>query len=93
VSDGCCPTLPYCSFREDDDEGGDELGEDVNETSVAGGGKALGGRADVEARKKLRVSAALRAFLAHAGEIKKEDVGGGDDETVVCIRMGVERGS
>jgi hypothetical protein len=71
------------SFRDDDDEGGDEKGEDVNETSVAGGGHAIGGNADVEARKKLRVSHALRAFLAHTGAIQDSEVGGDDSETQV----------
>lgn len=71
------------SFRDDDDEGGDELGEEANENSIAGGGHGIGGAADLEERKKLRVSYALRSFLAQAGEIGKADIGGDDDETVV----------
>lgn len=71
------------SFRSDDDEGGDELGEETNENSIAGGGHGIGGVADVEERKKLRVSLALRKFLAEAGQIDKADVGGDDEETTV----------
>ncbi|PWN31796.1 PLC-like phosphodiesterase [Meira miltonrushii] len=68
-------------FRDDDDEGGDDLGEEINETSIAGGGRAIGGSADIEARKKLRVSHVLRSFLAQEGEISKDAVGGDDSET------------
>ncbi|UZJ53123.1 hypothetical protein CBS101457_002443 [Exobasidium rhododendri] len=69
-------------FREDEDEGGDELGEEVNETSIAGGGHAIGGKADGDARDKLRVSHALRSFLAQVGEIPEGEVGGDDSDTV-----------
>lgn len=58
------------------------MGEEINEDSVAGGGRAIGGNADVEARKKLRVSHALRAFLAKQGEIGEADVGDSDDDPV-----------
>jgi phosphatidylinositol phospholipase C delta len=36
----------------------------------------------VQARKKLRVSQALRSFLAQAGEVPEAEVGGDDSETV-----------
>lgn len=54
----------------------------MNEDSVAGGGRATGGRADLEARKKLHVSHVLRRFLAEQGMIPKDAVGGDDSEQV-----------
>ncbi|CAO1620989.1 unnamed protein product [Parajaminaea phylloscopi] len=65
-------------FRDADDEGGEELGEDLTKLSVAGGGRGTFG-GDIEERKKLHVSHALRVFLAEHGEIGADDVGGKDD--------------
>lgn len=79
---------PCCRFRDADDEGGDELGQEVDPNSIAGGGHAIGGQGDVEARKKLRVSHALRSFLAKVGEIQEADIGGDDSEEVVSILEG-----
>lgn len=75
------------SFRDDDDEGGDELGEETDENTVAGGGRATGGAIDIATRKKLHVSHALARFLAEQGELSKDDVAGiGDDDTPnVCM--------
>lgn len=78
-----CLSFSPLRFRKADDEGGEELGEETDETTTAGGGRATGGDADIEARKKLHVSHALRKFLAEIGEIKEEDVGGDDNEQTV----------
>lgn len=72
-------------FKSADDEGGDELGQEADPDDIAGGGQHLGGAADVEARKKLRVSHALRSFLAKVGEIEAGQVGADDAETVVSV--------
>lgn len=61
-------------FREDDDEGGEELGEELGADTVAGGGRGTFG-GDIEERRKLPVSHALRKFLEKKGEIKEADVG------------------
>lgn len=70
-------------FKDADDEGGDEQGQIADQDHIAGGGHQLGGKADAEARKTLRVSHALRSFLASVGEITEDDVGGDNDETNV----------
>lgn len=69
-------------FRSEEDEGGEELGEDLTNLSVAGGGRGTFGGA-IEERKKLNVSHALRDFLKERGEIGPHDVGGKDDRAPV----------
>lgn len=65
-------------FRSEGDEGGEELGEDLTDLSVAGGGR--GTLADGEDRKKLHVSYALRKFLHDQGEVKEAEVGKHEEE-------------
>lgn len=64
-------------FRDSKDEGGEELGEEITDDSVAGGGRGTFG-GDLDERKKLRVSHALKQFLHEKGELGKEDVNDGD---------------
>ncbi|CEH18641.1 Phosphoinositide-specific phospholipase C [Ceraceosorus bombacis] len=69
-------------FKPSDDEGGDDLGQEADLDHLAGGGRVIGSAADIDERKKLRVSHALRSFLAHrAKEIAESDIGGDEEET------------
>ena len=66
-------------FRDEKDEGGEELGEEITEESVAGGGRGTFG-GDLEERKRLHVSHALQVFLKEKGELHKDDVGKDDGQ-------------
>ncbi|CAO1622953.1 unnamed protein product [Sympodiomycopsis kandeliae] len=66
-------------FRDEKDEGGEELGEEITDLSVAGGGRGTFG-GNIEERKQLKVSHALRRFLHEKGELKESDIGKEDDE-------------
>lgn len=66
-------------FRDEKDEGGEELGEEITEESVAGGGRGTFD-GDLEERKKLHISHAIQVFLKERGELNKDDVGQDDGQ-------------
>ncbi|KAF2100956.1 putative 1-phosphatidylinositol-4,5-bisphosphate phosphodiesterase 1 [Rhizodiscina lignyota] len=63
--------------RKEDDE---DKGEEIDYTSVAGGGH--GGRQSAITKNKLRASHALRSFLVDENVLSEEEAGLDDDDTV-----------
>lgn len=77
-------------FRDEEDEGGEELGDDLTLNSVVGGGRGTF-EGDIEERKRFHVSHALRVFLSEQGEISKDDIDSQEDGPPVSDRFLAER--
>ena len=66
-----------------DDESDDDYGEEIDDTTVAGGGH---GASDAEAHKgELRVSEALKAFMVSENILSEDEVGLGGDATTDAL--------
>lgn len=69
----------------DDDNDNDDDGEGISAASVGGGGRS-GRRAQID-KQKLRVSPALRSFLARENVLSKKDAGVDSDESTEPLRQ------